>query len=95
MPCHGLGGAYRSMTAKKLVNSLCLIGIAHKGGGGMGIDVVYILGLQMRISQGSRHRGGRSLYIGGGDMPAIGGEAIANDLRQDRHTASLRTLIGL
>ena len=61
----------------------------------MGIDVVYILGLQMRIGQGSCHSGGRSLYIGGGDMPAIGGEAVAHNLGQDRHTTSLRTLISL
>ena len=68
------------MAAKNLVYSLCFIGIAYGSGSGVRIDIVDFISLHSCIFEGARHRTGRSFYIGGRDMSAIGRKSIAYDL---------------
>ena len=89
MSGHGLGGAHRRLAAKYLMNGFSLIGIPYGGGGGMGIDIVYLGGLHRGIGQCTSHCLRRAFHIGSGYVSAIGGEAITYHFGKDRYPTAL------
>ena len=64
-------------------NGLGLVRVADVGGSGMGIDISDLPEVDAGAPDGHFEGPGRTVHIGGGDMVAVGGKAVAEDFGQD------------
>ena len=81
MTSHRLGRADEgTLTLEQAVEGHGLVHVALMGRGGVGIDIVDILGLDASILHGARHGHIAALVAGLRDASTIAGEAIAADL---------------
>ena len=94
MASHRLGAADEGVAAmKQLVQRKGFVHVALNGGGGMGIDVVYVVHADTCILHGSGHSDDRTVVTGFGDATAVAGESIAHNLGQYGGTSGNGVLV--
>ena len=82
------------MVAEHRVDGGALVGVAHVGGGAVGVDVLHILRLQTGLLQRQRHALGAALSAGtgGGDVEGVVVVSTGQNFSVDLRAASLGVL---
>ena len=70
-------GNLRALVAEHIVNSLCLVGVAHVGGGSVCVDIAYLADVNACALYRHAERLARTIHIRRGYMVAVGGESVA------------------
>ena len=94
MAGHALGAAHQSAFAgKKTVNRYRLIHVALQCRSCMGVDIVYVVGLDACVVEGACHRYNASSVTGLRNAAAIAREAVTHDFGEDGCSASHSVVI--
>src|SRR5208337_3342277 len=83
VPGHGLGAAHQqtgSVICEDLLESQAFVAVAHRGGGGVGIDVIDVGRGDLAILHGQGDATGGPFPVRVGDVVGVAGHAKTNDL---------------
>ena len=80
---HGYGAL-----AEHAGDGLRLVRVAYMGGCRMGIDIADFAQVDAGAPDGHLQRAGGTVHVGGGDVVAVRGEAVAEDLGEDGRAAA-------